>query len=210
MSRIRRTFSKEFKSKVILESLKEIDSLEVLAKKYELLPGQISTWKADVIKNISAVFVAEKKVISKDKLTVEQLYAPIGQLTLENDFLKKIEVRPQKERRRMIDIKEQLSIKKQFLLLQINRNSIYYSTKGESEKNLKMMRLLDQQYLLTPFYGYRKMTIWLQNRNFLVNKKCVKRLMELINWRTIYRTPLTTISSSEDRKYPYLLKKGLD
>ena len=89
MSRIRRTFSKEFKSKVILESLKERDSLEVLAKKYELLPGQISTWKADAIKNISAVFIAEKKVISKDELTVEQLYARIGQLTLENDFLKK-------------------------------------------------------------------------------------------------------------------------
>ena len=106
----------------------------------------------------------------------------------------------------MIDTKEKLSIKKQCLLLNINRSSFYYSPKGESEKNLKMMRLLDQQYLLTPFYGYRKMTVWLQNRNFVVNKKCVKRLMELINWRTIYRTPRTTISSSEDKKYPYLLK----
>ena len=106
----------------------------------------------------------------------------------------------------MIDTKEKLSIKKQCLLLNINRNSIYYSPKSESEKNLKMMRLLDQQYLLTPFYGYRKMTVWLQNRNFVVNKKCVKRSMELINWRTIYRTPRTTISSSEDKKYPYLLK----
>ena len=74
---------------MILESLKERDSLEVLAKKYELFPGQISTWKADAIKNISAVFVSEKKLISKDELTVEQLYARIGHLTLENDFLKK-------------------------------------------------------------------------------------------------------------------------
>jgi len=89
MSRIRRTFSKEFKSKVVLESLKERDSLEVLAKKHELLPSQISVWKADAIKNISAVFTPEKKVNSKDELTVEQLYARIGQLTLENDFLKK-------------------------------------------------------------------------------------------------------------------------
>jgi len=63
--------------------------LEVLAKKHELLPSQISVWKADAIKNISAVFTPEKKVVSKDELTVEQFYARIGQLTLENDFLKK-------------------------------------------------------------------------------------------------------------------------
>ncbi len=89
MSKIRRTFTREFKSKVILEALKEKDTLEVLAKKHELLPGQISTWKADAVKNISAVFEADKVVVSKDEISVEQLYARIGQLTLENDFLKK-------------------------------------------------------------------------------------------------------------------------
>ena len=57
----------------------------------------------------------------------------------------------------MIDTKEKLSIKKQCLLLNINRSSFYYSPKGESEKNLKMMRLLDQQYLLTPFYGINQL-----------------------------------------------------
>ncbi len=89
MSKIRRTFTREFKSKVILEALKEKDTLEVLAKKFELLPGQISTWKADAVKNIASVFEADKVVVSKDEISVEQLYARIGQLTLENDFLKK-------------------------------------------------------------------------------------------------------------------------
>ena len=50
------------------------------------------------------------------------------------------------------------------------------------------------------------MTIWLRNQNFKVNKKCVRRLIKLINWQTIYRETRTTISNKEDKKHPYLLK----
>ena len=89
MSRTRRTFGKDFKAKVVLEALKEKDTIEVLAKKYELLPNQISMWKAEAIRNLSAVFSAEKTVVAKDEIPTEKLYARIGQLTLENDFLKK-------------------------------------------------------------------------------------------------------------------------
>jgi transposase len=89
MSRTRRTFGKDFKAKVILEALKEKDTIEVLAKKYELLPNQISMWKSEAIRNLSAVFSAEKIVVAKDEIPTEKLYARIGQLTLENDFFKK-------------------------------------------------------------------------------------------------------------------------
>ena len=89
MSRTRRTFGKDFKAKVVLEALKEKDTIEVLAKKYELLPNQISMWKSEAIRNLSAVFSAEKTVVAKDEIPTDKLYARIGQLTLENDFLKK-------------------------------------------------------------------------------------------------------------------------
>jgi transposase-like protein len=89
MSRTRRVFGKDFKAKVVLEALKEKETLEVLAKKYELLPTQISLWKAEAIKNISAVFNQEKMVVKKEEIPTEKLFARIGQLTLENDFLKK-------------------------------------------------------------------------------------------------------------------------
>ena len=59
MSRSRRVFSKEFKAKVVLEALKEKNTIEVLAKKYELLPNQISMWKSEAIKNILAFFNVE-------------------------------------------------------------------------------------------------------------------------------------------------------
>ena len=89
MSRTRRVFSKDFKSKVVLEALKEKETIEVLAKKFELLPNQISMWKSDAIKNISLLFSGEKLVVKKEVIPVEKLYAEIGQLKMENDFLKK-------------------------------------------------------------------------------------------------------------------------
>lgn len=114
-----------------------------------------------------------------------------------------------KEREKMIDRSDGLSLVKQCKLLCINRSCVYYSPKGDSEEVLEVMLLLDKQYLLTPLYGYRKLTVLLQNKGFKVNDKRVRKLMKRINWRTIYREPRTTIAIKEHKKYPYLLK-GLE
>ena len=111
-----------------------------------------------------------------------------------------------REREKMIDSNTKLSVVKQCKLLSINRNYFYYSPKGDSEEDLKIMLLLDKQYLLTPFYGYRKLTVLLQNMDFKVNEKRVRKLMKRIHWRTIYKEPRTTIAIKEHKKYPYLLK----
>jgi transposase-like protein len=100
MSRSRRVFSKEFKAKVVLEALKEKNTIEVLAKKYELLPNQISMWKSEAIKNISAVFNVEKAKEKSNEFPSEKLYARIGELTLENDFLKKSYFNLQKSKKK--------------------------------------------------------------------------------------------------------------
>ena len=88
MSTTRRKFSKEFKAKVVLESLKERETLESLAKKYELLPTQISAWKAQALQNFGQVFSTDQQPKEKP-VDVEKLYSQIGQLKVENDFLKK-------------------------------------------------------------------------------------------------------------------------
>lgn len=88
MSKTRRTHSKEFKTKVVLEALKEKSTIELLAKKYELLPNQISTWKSEALNNFSSVFIIDKKVPTSE-ISSDKLYAKIGELTLENEFLKK-------------------------------------------------------------------------------------------------------------------------
>jgi transposase-like protein len=89
MSISRRKFGKDFKSKVVLESIKERESLEVLAKRYELLPTQISMWKSLALSKFSSLFSNEAIVAKKDLVDVQTLYAQIGQLKVENDFLKK-------------------------------------------------------------------------------------------------------------------------
>ena len=89
MSTTRRKFSKEFKTKVVLESLKERETLESLAKKYELLPTRISAWKAQALQNFGQVFGSDKQPSKEKPVDVEKLYSQIGRLKVENDFLKK-------------------------------------------------------------------------------------------------------------------------
>ena len=68
------------------------------------------------------------------------------------------------------------------------------------------MRLIDEQYLKTPFYGYRKMTAQLHRMGYEVNHKRVQRLMQKMGIQAIYPKPKTTIRSSEHKIYPYLLR----
>lgn len=86
----RRKFSSEFKSKVCLEAIKERQTIESLAKKYDLHPTQITNWKKEFLEKSSGVFEKESNGENADKdQLIQTLYAQIGQLKVANDFLKK-------------------------------------------------------------------------------------------------------------------------
>jgi len=102
-----------------------------------------------------------------------------------------------------------LSIVSQCQLLSISRSGLYYTPKGESPLNLKLMQLIDQQYLLTPFYGSRQMTRYLIREGYCVGRHRIRRLMRLMGLSALYQSPRTTIPHSAHKIYPYLLK-GLD
>ena len=106
----------------------------------------------------------------------------------------------------MIEKGINISLYRQCDLLQIHRSGLYYTPVPENEENLHLMRLLDEQYYKTPFYGIRRLTAWLQKLGHLVNRKRIKRLMEIIGWRTIYRKRNTSKKSKENPVYPYLLR----
>jgi putative transposase len=80
-----------------------------------------------------------------------------------------------------------LSVGKQCALLSISRASFYFEPKGESALNLDLMRLIDRQFLETPFYGIRQMTWHLRNDGHLVNEKRIRRLMRLMGLMPIYQ-----------------------
>ena len=96
-------------------------------------------------------------------------------------------------------------MKRQCRLLGISRSGLYYRPKPTSEEDLALMKLIDRQYLVTPFYGARKMAAWLGSEGRMVGRKRVQRLMRLMGLRAVYRRPRTTTPAKGHRRFPYLL-----
>jgi len=67
------------------------------------------------------------------------------------------------------------------------------------------MKLIDRQYLATPFYGARKIVAWLKSQGYRINRKRVRRLMRIMGLKAIYRRPRTSKPAPGNKIYPYLL-----
>jgi len=87
MKKERRKFSGAFKAKVAIEALKERETLAELSKRFEVHPNMISKWKQEFVERSVGVF--EQKSDTASEVDVDKLYAKIGQLEMQNDFLKK-------------------------------------------------------------------------------------------------------------------------
>jgi putative transposase len=101
---------------------------------------------------------------------------------------------------------EKISVLRQCQLLGLNRTGLYYRSRTESVEDGELMRLIDEQYTLTPFYGYRRMTHHLQSLGFRVNHKRVQRLMRTLGLEAIYPKPNLSKPGKDHLTYPYLLK----
>lgn len=84
----RRKFTADFKAQVALEAIKGQQTLAELSARYELTQSQIANWKKEFLSKASLVFTQEAPEKAKDK-EIQGLYAKIGQLEMERDFLKK-------------------------------------------------------------------------------------------------------------------------
>ncbi len=99
-----------------------------------------------------------------------------------------------------------LSIARQCRLLSIKRSSWYYQCTGETPLNLELMRLVDEQFLETPWYGARQMARHLRRLGYCVGRKRTGRLMRVMGLSPIYQKPNTSKPHPEHRVYPYLLR----
>ena len=97
-------------------------------------------------------------------------------------------------------------MRQQTQLLEINRSSLYYKPMGETEYNIMLMNLLDEQYTKTPFYGVEKMAVYLNEIGYVVNVKRVRRLLRAMGLEAIYQKPNLSKANSEHKIYPYLLR----
>jgi putative transposase len=91
-----------------------------------------------------------------------------------------------KQRRAAVDRRRlSLSVVRQCKLLDISRSGLYYQPAAVSDEDLNLMKLIDRQYLTTTFYGTRKMAVWLKSERHCVNRKHVRRLMQLMVLKAI-------------------------
>ena len=99
-----------------------------------------------------------------------------------------------------------MSLRRQCALLGLERSSLYYEAVEERAENLRLMRLLDEQYTATPFYGIRRMTAWLRKQGYSINHKRVSRLLRQMGLAAIYPGPKLSQAGEGARRYPYLLR----
>jgi len=217
MSTKRKTYSAEFKAKIVLEVLEGNETLNQIASKYELLPANVKNWKKMFLENMSLAFdksavVKEYKekieILQKDK---DSMAKKVGELTIEKDFLegKLVSLVSSKSRKTFIDTKHKLSINKQCKLLHIAKSTLYYTAvkRFSSEADLKLLNALNEIHSEFPYYGTRRLVTALENEGYYVGRKLLKSAMEYIGIRALYPKHQTTQAYKEHYKYKYLLKE---
>ncbi|HRF56421.1 MAG TPA: transposase, partial [Campylobacterales bacterium] len=175
MSAKKKTYSADFKAKVVLELLSNASTLNQVASKYDVTPQSILTWKKQFLENASLAFdvsgatKAYKDEIEELKESNDKLAKALGNTTIERDWavgkLKSLDLLSKKS---LIDSQAQdLSLScskaefrskartKQCKLLKVSRSSLYYKPKPMSEINHSILNAMDEIYTDNPEYGYR-------------------------------------------------------
>ena len=116
---------------------------------------------------------------------------------------------PEQKRKAVEPDHDKITICRQCELLGLSRSSLYYKSKGQSEYNERLMNLIDEQYIKTPFYGIDKMTEWLHRHKHHANHKRVRRLMRQMGLEAVYprRKRHLSLPDKQHKVYPYLLRE---
>jgi len=208
MMKKRKSHDSVFKAKVALEAVKGEKTIAQISSEYKVHSNQISKWKKKLLEELPELFSGKHRGqdVNREELEAE-LYRQIGQLKVELEWLKKNLNYSVEAKRKLIEQAHlKIPIKKQCELLGISRSGFYYQGKGISSYNLALMKLIDEQYLRTPFYGADKMTVWLRLRGHKVHVKRIRRLMRIMGLEAVYPKRNLSKSNKEHRKYPYLLR----
>ncbi len=154
------------------------------------------------------LFSDRRKRTDEERDQVEaELYRQIGQLKVENEWLKKISAASVEEKRQLVKRdNRKVSISRQCELLDLSKSSYYYRSTGEDDYNFQLMEMIDEQYTKAPFYGARRMTFWLRAQAHEVNVKLVRKLFRRLGLQAIYPHQRRSFSSPGHKLYPYLLE----
>lgn len=217
MSRKRKTYTADFKAKLVLEVLQEEKTLNEIASNYEVLPKSLQNWKKQFLENMSLAFdksavVKEYKdkidILEKEKDATSKI---LGEMVVERDFLQgklKSSV-SSKSRKKLLETGLEISINRQLKLLSVSKSSTYYKPviPFSNDADKELLDAIDKIYTKYPYYGHRRVHKLLNRLGFVIGRKRVKRAMALMGITALYPKPKTTIANKEHLKYPYLLKQ---
>ena len=218
MSRKRKAYSAEFKTKVVLELLSGEHTVAQIASRYEITAKSLTDWKKQFLANASLAFdiggatKAYKDEIDALKEENDALAKKLGKTTIERDWLQgKLNSSVSLKNRKEL-VKTELTtiaIIRQCELLEINRSTLYYEAKPIKDENIKIMNRIDEIYTeISSTYGYRFMHKQLLQEGYAIGVNKVNRLMNQMGIQAIFpkKRRLTSVKHQQHKIYPYLLK----
>ncbi|MCI2811262.1 IS3 family transposase [Eoetvoesia caeni] len=205
--RTRRTHSAAFKAKVALAAIKGDRTLAELAQQFDVHPNQITEWKRQLQEKAADAFGSAGQSNNEPPVDLKVLHAKIGQLTLENGFFRK---RAHQggiaERKAMIDRTHALPVSRQAKLVGIARSSVYYQARPVGDRDLMLMRRIDELHLEFPFAGARMLARLLRRDGYEVGRRHVRTLMKRMGVQALYCKPNTSRRNVQHKVWPYLLR----
>lgn len=226
MSRKRKIYSADFKTKLVLEVLESEKTLNEIASKYEVLPKSLQDWKKQFLNNASlafdksAVVKGYKDQIEDMQKQSDALAKKLGNVIIERDWLEgKLVSLGLSSRKDMLDKNrnegvqattstKNPSLSRQLQLLNISKTAYYYQpiVPFSTKEDINLLHVIDKIYTKHPYYGHRRIHVLLVKLGFNVGKKRVKHAMKFMHITALYPKPKTTIANSEHKKYPYMLQ----
>ena len=209
------TYTSEQKAKVVLELLKEEQTIGELATQYKVTPKTIQNWKKEFLANASKVFESDnnakenKKRIEKLKEENDALAKALGKTTIERDWaVEKLKSLDLSDKKDLVDSKLAISKTRQTELLGVSRSILYYKPKPFSNTVLKILNRIDEIYVDNPEYGYRMIYQQLREEGYSVGNNRVLKYMRILGIQALYphKKRVTSIKDSQHPIYPYLLK----
>jgi len=219
MSRIRKTYSAEFKTKLVLEVLKEEKTLVEIASANKITPKNLQNWKKLFLENAVLAMEPSKAVkeykneITKLNTTVDEYAKKVGQLTIDKDWLQgKLCSLDSSDKKEIIESElETISVVKQCELLDVNRSSIYY-VPVVNEHKVAIKQEIKSIFEEIPIYGAKKVHCQLLENGFNVCLNTVEAYRKELGLKAILavREPISlTQPNIQHPKYTYKLR-GLD
>lgn len=212
----KRTFSAEFKAKIVIELLNGEKELNAIASENNIAPNQLRNWKNEFLANAADAFDNKKDEKLKEALKVseadkDELYKKVGQLTTQVDWLKinlkncldlvgRVNLlRAQKDNK-------ELPLSTIAKLLDINRSSAYYKSKDPSETKLAIKNAIDRMHTDNPTWGSRQLSKQLKKQGFDIGRLKTRRYMQEMDIHVIYPKPNLSKPAKGHKTYPYLLR----